>query len=590
MNNKIISGFKGMLSVFLVMISLNSCQENISEESLLTWDSETTSYRTDIGGEVFISAEIVATDGLDIIIADIPAWSAGGSPERETIEITGSPKKYTFNYEVSLPEDAEAGDHKLVFTLKDYAGKEYMQSIDVFVASDDIQPELEIISPENEIEVFPDGTVVFDVRATDNLKMKEVVILCEKLGFNRTFVPEENDKSVYANCEVDLNNCAPGNYEFVIKAVDAQLNETVITRTIKAVWSSKPRIHYEQSVPVCGVSGGSLPFKFKIETNEKHPLKTVKILCPALSIDESVQPETGTWSFAMNHIISLPQETPGQRNLEFNVIATNDIDESTEYKGTLHIFDKIYLIGRGTLAFEKQGSAIPMQQETENPDVFSAVTWINKVGLGVKFLAAPSWDDFNWGLDASGENIVSPESNFITTEKTGYYKCRFNPVTWEYSLTELTVSDAPETDELYLNGNAFWYKNESGDWVEQGDWSAVLPFKKHPANPHCFYIDVKTGPEGSNVALWKIFGQPTYEGTGLFYAINADASDAGQWMYHWWEYCGPYYKYSTFDETAYFREDGRKDEVMRLCVDTWLGYMSWMPLTEYEAAGLSDFQ
>ena len=184
---------------------------------------------------------------------------------------------------------------------------------------------------------------------------------------------------------------------------------------------------------------------------------------------------------------------------------------------------------------------------------------------------------------------MSPESSFIPAEGTGYYKCSFNPATWEYSLEPVTVSDEPVTDELYLNGNAFSYWNETaGAWAEVTDWAAVIPFKQHPDNPHCFYIDVKTGPEGSNVALWKIFGQTELEGEGLFYGVN-DAPDAAvgnsEWKYYWWEYCGPAYMYTTFEDTSYFREDGRKGAVMRLTIDTWLGYFSWMPLKEQQDAG-----
>ena len=353
--------------------------------------------------------------------------------------------------------------------------------------------------------------------------------------------------------------------------------------------ASKPKITYEQEIPVCGVSGGTLPFRFKIESNGKHPLKTVQITCAALGIDETVQPEQTTSSWEMDHSVNLAEGIPAQQNVSFTIKAVNDIDGTAEYNGTLNVIENVYLIGRGTLALEKEGQAILMEQDAENPDVFSAVTWINKSGLGVKFLSERSWNAFNWGLGQDGNNIVSPESSFIPVNGTGYYRCSFNPTTWEYSFDPVTVSDEPVTEELYLNGNAFSYWDEAGQtWTPVPSWSGVVPFRQHPDNPHCFYIDVKTGPANSDVALWKIFGQTALEGEGLFYGVNAEPDTApggSQYVWQWWEYCGPAYRYSTFDDISYFKEGSRTDAVMRLTVDTWLGYMSWMPLKEQQDAG-----
>ena len=580
-----------MLSAALLLLPLQGCQENLTEEWQLSWNSETLSYRTDIGGDVYISAEITATDGLDIITVDIPAWSSSVEAEREVIEITGSPRKYSFNYEVQLPDDAEVGEYGLSFTLLDYSGNEYVQKIDVIVASDDIKPELEILSPEEGAEITPDGTVTFEVSASDNLKMKEILISCEKLAFEESFLPVDNEKEVTVDYSIDLNEYAPelGDYEFVIKAVDAQLNDTSAVRTVKVAYSSKPRITYGQRIPVCGVSGGTLPFRFKIETNDEHTLKSVQIICGAIGLNETVLPEQETSLWEMDYSVNLSEGIPAQQNVSFTLKAVNDIDETTEYTGTLNVIENVYLIGRGTLALEKEGQAILMEQDAENPDVFSAVTWINRSGLGVKFLSEPSWNAFNWGLDSEGDNIVSPESNFIPVNGTGYYKCSFNPVTWEYSLESVTADEEPITTELYLFGDVFSYWNESeGAWTQIPGWSGIAPFKRHPDNPHCFYIDVKTGPANSDVALWKIFGQTALEGEGLFYGVNAEPDTApggSQYVWQWWEYCGPAYRYSTFDDISYFKEGSRTDAVMRLTVDTWLGYMSWMPLKEQQDAG-----
>ena len=344
-----------MLSAALLLLPLQGCQENLTEEWQLSWNSEILSYRTDIGVDVYISAEITATDGLDIITVDIPAWYASDEAGQDVIEITGSPRKYTFDYEVQVPDDAEVGEYTLSFTLLDYSGKEYVQDIDVIVASDDVKPELEIISPEDGAEFFPDETVKFELSASDNLKMKEIVISCAKLGFEQSFTPQDNEKTVSVDYSLDLNDCGLGDYEFVIKAVDAQLNDTTAFRTIKATYSSKPRIYYEQNIPVCGVSGGIIPFRFKIESNDAHPLKNVQIICSALGIDEPVQPEPGTWAWEMEHFVNLGKEIPAQQNISFTIKAVNDIDEMTEYNGTLNVIDKVYLIGRGTLALEKAG-------------------------------------------------------------------------------------------------------------------------------------------------------------------------------------------------------------------------------------------
>lgn len=555
-----------------------SCKSNQEQPLLLEWGGGDTVFSTDVGVDVMVQSDVLSSEGLNTIEVELPAWSAGEDATTELLEITGSPRKYSLKYEVPVSEKAAVGEHIVKFRLSDWAGNSAVQEVTVNVKGDNVNPELTMTSPENGIELMMDETVMFSALATDDLKMKDVVISCPALGYEQTFLPSFDARKVEVNHEYRAGEQF-GEFEFIITATDAQMNSVRQSVTIRIVqFSSKPRIEKLGCNPVCGVSGGTLPLRFRIAANESHPLTSIVFKCAALSIEEIIAP--GVWSYEMNLNLSVPAATPGQRDLEYCIVAVNDKSETTEHKGTLNIFDKVYAIGRGTMAKEKQGYAIPMTRSASDPNEFEFVTWINAVGDGVKFLSERSWDAFNWGVNSEGE-IVSPESGFIKTEATGYHKFTFNPTTWTCRVEPVTVPDTPETGQLWLYGQFNEWDGSAWQWR---DWWYVQ-FRRHPENPHCFYIDVKTGGEGTNVALWKVGAQ---SGDGTFYGFNEpdmNVYDGQLWDYHWWENIAAYHKYASYTKVPYYREDGRKDTVMRLVVDTYLGYMSWMSLKEQVDAG-----
>ncbi len=571
-----------VLSGLAVALMTMSCDMNPEQTPVLEWDSDVLTYSTDVGINIIVESDIIATEGLNTIEIELPAWSADESVETELLEITGSPRKYKFKYEVPVSEKAEIGEHKVKFNISDWVGNTLLQEVSVNIQSDTIAPVLTVTSPETEIEVMPDETVQFELLAKDELKMKDVTVSCQAAGFTQTFLPVSDPKTVEVDYEYNVG-LQTGEYEFVIKATDNQLNSVEKHILVKVMQHpSKPRITRVGDNPVCGVSGGTLPFRFKVETNETCPLTKVVVKCQALSIEETVIPEGSVWSYDLSLDAEVAASTPGQRDLEYTIVAVNAKEETTEYKGYLNIFDKVYAIGKGTMAKEKEGYAIPMTQSLTDPNEFELVTWINTVGDGVKFLSEKSWNDYNWGLDTGGK-IVSPDSDFIRTEATGYHKFTFNPVTWEYNVEPVTVTEEPETDKLYIYGQYNEWDTESRQWLWRDWW--YREFKVHPDNPHCFYIDVKTGPEGTNVAMWKVAAQAA---EGVFYGFNTpdmNVYNGELWDYHWWENIAPYYKYDSLTKVPYYREDGRKNAVMRLMVDLHLGYMSWMSLKEQVDAG-----
>ncbi len=393
----------------------------------------------------------------------------------------------------------------------------------------------------------------------------------------------EKDKTYYMavapqdfNSGITLKVRIDGGEAVAVKATDnkvAAAPSTIVN--LNDLSSSAPTIERVGVSPLCGVAGGTVPFEFTIATNS-IPLSNIVISCEALSLNEVIVPEGNSKSYDLKKEIAVASGV-SLRNAAYKVVVTNTMGQSAEYEGTLNIIDRVYAIGTGTMAKEKVGQALPMTQSQTNPNEFEFITWINVVGEGVKFLSAPSWEDFNWGLNENG-SIVSPQSDFIRTESTGYHKFTFNAATWKYKVEKVEAPATPATSELWLNG--WLYEWDGQQWCERGWWDRQ--FKVHPDNPHCFYFDMKTGPEGSNVAVWKI--RERLDG-GRYYGFNSSEEPGGNWNYYWWEKAAPYYIYDSGDKVPSFREDGRKNAVMRLMVDTFTGHMSWMPLKEQVDAG-----
>ena len=49
----------------------------------------------------------------------------------------------------------------------------------------------------------------------------------------------------------------------------------------------------------------------------------------------------------------------------------------------------------------------------------------------------------------------------------------------------------------------------------------------------------------------------------------------------WWEHSGPIYQFTKAGEAPNLVEDSRGNAEMRIVIDTYLMYMSWMPIDQY---------
>lgn len=187
----------------------------------------------------------------------------------------------------------------------------------------------------------------------------------------------------------------------------------------------------------------------------------------------------------------------------------------------------------------------------------------------------------NWGLNNKNE-LVSADSEFIKPSTAGYYKLTFNPVDWTYTATKYTVNEDPKHSEMYIFGHRFKYKDATG-WKDLNNWNdPMVKMTQYPTNPHRFYLDIMTGPAQINGnwerrAIFKFAAQNNFNDGGSYYGIKDTSDD--KWV--WWEYSGPIYQFTKAGEAPNLVEDSRSDAEMRIVIDTYLMYMSWMPLDQY---------
>lgn len=564
----------------LVLLFAYSCQNDPEPLHYQGFEvsSDTTEYYAEKGLSVNIKAKVIAENGIKDIYVTIEAWKDGDSAIQEVIHVKGSPKIYDLSYVITIPEDAASRENTVTFVMEDYQGIRKEYKVTVFAKDDLEEPTMTIDSPFDGQSFSPMDKLQFRIMVTDNLKMGHVTITCDEISFSKTYTPSPSDpSSIIIDDELALDNLA-GEYTFTITATDAQNNSVTETRKIGVMIPSLPGVYNLMDHEICGVSGGSIKFKFNIVTSYEHQITEVKLECSDLAISKTYTP--GTSEFDLEEEFSVASGIGYTRNIPLKITAKNDIGEESVWEDVCHIIKDVFIVGKGTLARENEGQAIPMQlSSTQNE--FEAITWVEKAGDGFKFLSATTWNDFNWGLNTKNE-LVSTDSEFIKPLAAGYYKLTFNPVDWTYTATEHTVTEAPKHSEMYIFGHCFKYK-EGTDWKDLNGWNdPMVKMTPYPTNPHRFYLDIMTGPEQVNGnwerrAIFKFAAQNNFNDGGSYYGMQSTSGE--KWV--WWEHAGPIYPFTTAADAPYLVEDSRSNAEMRIVIDTYLMYMSWIPKDQY---------
>jgi hypothetical protein len=582
---------------FMALLTLVGCKkgpETSTDVEAPKWEAAADAYFGDIGETITVTATVIAKAGLDRIEVTIPAWNLDGKADTDEILATGSPKSFPVSYEVKIPETAAIGEKTFVFTMYDAKGQTSAQNVTVTVKDDNTAPMLQITSPEEDAVLSPNQQLSFVMVATDNLKMRDVVISCDDIEFEETFTPTAaNPATVSVNYNLPLTDMS-GEYTFKIVATDASGNEATESRKISVLFDSKPRIVNNLPHDILGVVGGTAIVDFLIESHQLHPLTEVTISIPALEMSQSMPLEAEQWQVELKMEIPVPAEISDDmtRNIAYSITAKNDVEsETTVHNGTINLFKQIFMVGRGTMAREKASYAIPLTQSTENPNVFEGLTWIDVVGDGIKLMdsrvAGDVTPDFIWGLDSDGKVISNNTDlnaegcNYFVTANKGYHKITFNPATWEYTLEQHTAPAVGKHELVHLNGARWlWWDETNNIWIDWGDnWGGVMPMKHHPDTPHRFYVDIRTYSTDEIACLFRFFGQADYSTPGGIYYGVTDV-EIGAWVDIWWEWAGPLYERDTYEKCSYLCGKGRMNALTRITFDSYLGQFSWISLEE----------
>lgn len=564
-------------TAILLMAFITGCQEEPSALRYSGFEVEMakTEYFVDKGTILTFECEVTCGNGIKEYQVAVPAWNSDMEDYIETVEVTGSPKKYKLQHSISLPDNIELEQYDLVLTVYDYNGESAGKTITVKIKTDTTRPELSVVTPENGVQYSPKEDLMFDLTATDELKIKSVTIQCEALEFYKEYTPEtSNSLEIKVRDNMSLEGLS-GEYTFVITATDAQDNSTSQEVKVIVTVPSKPGIFKVDGTPYCGVAGGKLKLVYDIETSYDCTIANVNIKSEGLGIDENIS-EIGQSEYRLNKTFDIGEKVEAKQ-FPVKITVTNSKGEERVFDDNCRIINKLYIIGRGTLAREKEGKAIEMARCADDKSCFETITYIEKVGDGVKFLSAQNWNELNLGIGSDDNIINSGDSKFITTPETGYYKFTFNGATWEYTSERITTSSSAEHEHMYIFGSEFLYE-ENGEWKTQEGWNSVMPeMIKYPDNPHRFYLDVKTGTKDVKAYI-KFAAQNNIDDGGTFYGMQETSNDQEVW----WEYVGKIYQFTKAGDTPNMCEKSRSDAEMRIIIDTYLEQMSWMPIDQYE--------
>lgn len=167
-----------------------------------------------------ISGKLSVANGLNLIHIKTGAWTSGGQTDEQTVEVYGSPKTYSFSFEVVVPYDAEQ-DNSVELTFEDYKGEKLSHTIPITVGKDLVPPVVTISKPTDDEKVFsPEEKVPFDIRITDEKRLGKAVLSCEKIGFSKNYTPVRPEDK-FINIADELRIPELGTYIFLLEAYDA---------------------------------------------------------------------------------------------------------------------------------------------------------------------------------------------------------------------------------------------------------------------------------------------------------------------------------------------------------------------------------
>lgn len=547
--------------------------------------SDEVEYVFESGSTGTIDAKVVAEKGLKKITVKIGSWTGSGSGIEDIIEVKGSPKIYDMSYTFSIPDNASV-DTEFTFVLEDYGNNTIEYKVNVTTVKDEEKPVIEIerpVSPNNKFS--PLEKVPFQITVTDNKKIKEAILSCEALPYTKTFKPADvKDKSIKISEYVDIP--LEGTYTFNLKAYDAQGNLTEQDIEVIIAVGSKPAIVDLMTTPLVGVSGGKLPFNFKVSTDSEHVISTVeiKISSPDASTSKTFTPNIQIAE--LTDALDIPATADAHENdLKITVTATNNIGETAEWTGNCSIIKNVYIFGKGTVAKNMMEYSMPMQRQP-GTNQFVYKTYVEAANEGFRFWSGTfsvNAEDRkvtavpvrSWGKK-DGSNMVEGSETFITTNGTGYYIITFDPVTLAYTVeSDISVPATPEESGMYSQVNFLTYKS-GNNWVN-ADWN-FIQLNPFPGNVHRFYIDIKTNGTGWEQAFFGLAAQAGSNGT--MYSV---VGGGGGYNYTFNGYTCSLEKVYSWNATGKISEKGTTPigTMFRLVVDTYLMQLGWAPITEY---------
>jgi hypothetical protein len=547
-----------------------TCTSNVQEYAFVSGTNGT------------ITAEIISEKGLKNIYIKTGKWNENGTENFDTIIVKGSPKIYKLNYVFNLPDNANI-DNKILFTFEDYSNATIDYTANITTTIDKIAPTISIskpVSPNNKFS--PLEKIPFVIKITDNKKIYTAVLTCSALNYTKTFTPVNlTDTVININEQLDIT--VENNYTFNLKAKDAQGNLSEQNIEVVVEVGSKPAI--VNILPnIVGVAGGTLPFKFKVSTDNKHTITNVNVKIAAADVSTSKSFTPNTAIANLEDALNIPVTADMHNNdLILTVTATNNVNEVSEWTGNCSIMKGVYIYGKGIVSKNNIEYSMPMTQITGTND-FIYKTYIEAIGEGLKFwngsisedgqhvrTAAPinSWGKFD------GSTVKEGLSTDITINNPGYYVISFNPITLTYSVvSDSNVPTIAEEVSMYAQVNSLQYNLGSG-WTA-ANWN-FIQLNPYPGNAHRFYIDVKNGGSAWNQAFFGIANQASDKGT--MYAIPP----GGGWFYSNNAYASSLTKVYTWSANGQLCEKGTTPNgtMFRLIVDTYLMQLGWATIDNY---------
>ena len=240
-----------LFCVFLMAVSCSKDDPSVLEYDGFTFTAEQESLSIETGSSDMISGKLIVANGLNLIHIKTGAWTSGGQTDEQTVEVYGSPKTYSFSFEVVVPYDAEQ-DNSVELTFEDYKGEKLSHTIPITVGKDLVPPVVTISKPTDDEKVFsPEEKVPFDIRITDEKRLGKAVLSCEKIGFSKNYTPVRPEDK-FINIADELRIPELGTYIFLLEAYDAQGNRTAQNIEVQIKESSKPAIVNQMTSSILG--------------------------------------------------------------------------------------------------------------------------------------------------------------------------------------------------------------------------------------------------------------------------------------------------------------------------------------------------